>query len=93
MALFFEWDTAKARANEVSHGISFEEAASVFGDPLSLTIADPLHSLQEERFITIGESARGRVIVVVHTDRKSRIRIISSRKATRRERRDYEESQ
>jgi hypothetical protein len=71
----------------------FEEVASVFADPLSLTVADPLHSDDEDRFVTIGTSRRGRMIVVVHTDRGNRIRIVSSRKATTRERKAYEENE
>ncbi len=69
---------------------SFEEAATVFGDPLSLSIDDPLHSRDEQRFVTVGESVKGELLVVVHTDREGAIRIISARKATRGERRDYE---
>jgi uncharacterized DUF497 family protein len=91
MALIFEWADSKARQNIRKHGVSFEEAATVFGDPLSLTIEDPLHSEKEERFVTIGESIRRRVLVVVHTERGDNIRIISVRLATRRERKTYEE--
>lgn len=91
MGLIFEWDGKKAKQNLKKHGVSFEEAATVFGDPLSLTIEDPLHSTEEERFVTIGESIRRRVLVVVHTERRDHIRIISVRVATRRERRAYEE--
>ena len=91
MALVFEWNPVKARINEAKHGISFEEAASVFGDPLSLTIMDPSHSVREERFVTVGASHRGQLLVVVHADRGDRIRIISGRKATPQERRAYEE--
>lgn len=92
MALEFEWDRRKAAANERKHGVSFEEAAGVFGDPLSLTIGDPDHSSEEDRFVTIGASPRGRTIVVVHTDRADRVRIVSARVATRRERAQYEEA-
>jgi uncharacterized DUF497 family protein len=92
MSLTFEWDDAKAEQNKLKHLVSFEEAATVFGDPLSLTIDDPLHSQQEERFVTVGESARHRLLVVVHTDRGERVRIISAREATSRERRDYEQA-
>ncbi len=91
MGLAFEWDTAKARQNVRKHGVSFEEASTVFADPLALTIDDPLHSDEEDRFITLGESQRRRLLVVVFTDRGERIRIISARVATRRERKDYEE--
>jgi uncharacterized DUF497 family protein len=91
MGLVLEWDGEKAWANFNMHGVAFTEAATVFGDPLSLTIADPLHSTDEERFVTIGQSTDGRLLVVVHTERDDIIRIISARVATRRERRSYEE--
>jgi hypothetical protein len=91
MSLEFEWDRRKAAANQRKHGVSFEEAASVFGDPLSLTVGDPEHSAGEDRFVTIGVSTHGRAIVVIHTDRGDRIRIISARVATRREQKQYEE--
>ena len=87
----FEWDPQKAARNLQDHGISFEEAASVFGDPLAGTIADPDHSTEEPRFITIGVTPTLRLIVVVHTDRADRIRIISARHATRAEKTKYEE--
>lgn len=90
MSLRFEWDEGKANRNIEKHGVSFEEAATVFGDPLSLTIEDPAHSQDEQRFITMGDSINHRLLVVVHTDRENVIRIISAREATRRERRDYE---
>lgn len=90
MSLRFEWDENKARQNIEKHGTSFEEAATVFGDSLSLSISDPLHSRGEQRSVTIGESAKGELLVIVHTDREGAIRIISARKATQRERRDYE---
>ena len=91
MSLEFEWAEAKATRNVNKHGVSFEEASSVFGDPLAVTIPDPLHSEEEDRFITLGESHRRRLLVVVSTERGDRIRIISARVATRRERRTYEE--
>jgi uncharacterized DUF497 family protein len=91
MSLEFEWDDDKAKKNLKKHGVSFEEASSVFGDPLALTIPDPLHSVEEDRFITLGESHRRRLLVVVSTERGDRIRIISARVATRRERKNYEE--
>jgi len=91
MGLVFEWDGAKAKQNVRKHGVSFDEASTVFSDPLALTIDDPLHSDEEDRFITLGESRRRRLLVVVFTDRGERIRIISARVATRRERKDYEE--
>ena len=92
MSLAFEWDDSKARSNRRKHGVSFEEAATIFGDPLSLTIEDPEHSVGEERFVIIGESARSRLLVVVFTERGDRIRIISAREATSREARDYEQA-
>lgn len=92
MELVFEWSDEKARKNLKKHSVSFEEAATVFADSLSLTIDDPLHSSEEDRFIIIGQSIRQRVLVVVHTERGSHIRIISARVATRSERKDYEES-
>jgi uncharacterized DUF497 family protein len=88
----FEWDSAKAEKNLAKHGVSFAEAATLFGDPLSLTYPDPDHSVREQRFITIGCSQDGRVLIVAHTDRAESIRIISARKATSRERRHYETS-
>lgn len=91
MGLRFEWDGDKARQNIEKHSVSFEEAATVFGDPLSLTIDDPLHSRDEDRFVTIGESINRDVLVVVHTERDDAIRIITARKATPHERRTYEE--
>ncbi len=90
--LLFEWDTNKARRNLQIHGVSFDEASTAFGDTLSLTIHDPLHSNEEERFILIGNSARNRLLVVVHTERRSTIRIISARKATKKERNQYEKN-
>src|SRR2546421_13094011 len=91
MGLIFEWDPEKARRNIEKHGVTFEEASTVFGDPLSLTIADPLHSEDEERFVLIGESIRRRILVVVHTEHEGTIRIIGARVATGRERRSYAE--
>lgn len=87
----FEWDPEKAADNERKHGVSFDEAATAFGDTLSLTISDPGHSDEEDRFVLLGESFRGRLLVVVHTVREDRIRIISARLSTRKERRTYEE--
>ena len=92
MGLTFEWDDDKARANDVKHGVSFEEAATAFGDPLSLTIDDPDHSVGEFRYVLLGLSYRGRLIVVSHTDRDDRIRIISARPAGRSEIRTYEQT-
>jgi uncharacterized DUF497 family protein len=87
----FEWDPHKANRNLQVHGVSFEDAASVFGDPLAGTIPDPEHSTEEPRFITIGVTPAQRLIVVVHTDRGDRIRIISARPGTRAETKKYEE--
>jgi uncharacterized protein len=86
----FEWDPEKDAANQQKHGISFQEASTVFGDPLAWTIADPDHSTEEQRFLTIGYSSRQQLIIVAHTDREERIRIISARSATASERRTYE---
>lgn len=91
MALRFEWDGKKALSNERKHGITFEEASTIFGDPLSITIHDPAHSIGEDRFITIGTSANDRLVVVVHTDYDDTIRIISARTATRSEIRQYKQ--
>jgi uncharacterized DUF497 family protein len=91
MPLSFEWDQRKAISNAQKHGVTFEEAATVFGDTLSLTIHDPAHSRDEDRFVTMGSSHRGKLLVVVHTERGDNIRIISARAANRRERRTYEE--
>ena len=90
--LEFEWDPRKARENLRKHGISFEEAATAFGDPLSFTITDADHSSAEHRFITMGETELGRIVVVAHTDRGDTLRIISARPATRKEKHDYAES-
>ncbi len=90
--LTFEWDEAKARSNLAKHGVSFEEATTVFGDTLSLTIFDPAHSQTEDRFIILGRTHLDRLLIVAHTERGDNIRIISARRASRRERNDYEES-
>lgn len=87
----FEWDPRKAARNLQDHEVSFEDAASIFDDPLAGTIPDPEHSTEEPRFITIGVTPAQRLIVVVHTDRADRIRIISARRATRAEKKKYEE--
>lgn len=87
----FEWDPQKADSNLKKHGVSFQDAASVFGDALSITYPDPDHSVREQRFITVGMSRSGRVLMVAHTDRGDNIRIISARKTTPKERRYYEE--
>jgi len=89
----FEWDPRKADSNLNKHGVSFQEAASVFGDVLSITYHDPDHSAREQRFITVGMSRSGRVLMVAHADRGGNVRIISARKTTRKERRYYEEGE
>jgi hypothetical protein len=86
----FEWDRAKAQRNLRKHGVAFDEAVTVFYDPLSATFDNPTHSVGEERFITIGYSARGRLLVVAHTDRGPRVRIFSARCATAREKERHE---
>lgn len=91
MPLSFEWDDRKAKSNLAKHGVSFEEASTVFGDPLSLTIPDPAHSQAEDRWIVLGQSHQQKLLVVVHTERGDNIRIISARRANRRERKSYEE--
>jgi uncharacterized DUF497 family protein len=88
--LVFEWDERKARLNALKHRVTFSEGTTVFGDPLSLTIADPDHSTREHRFLTVGLGRSGGLLVVSHTDREDRTRIISVRRATPRERRAYE---
>lgn len=91
MALNFEWDAEKASANLRKHGVTFEEATTVFGDPLSITIPDPDHSELETRFIDLGRSHHGRLLVVAYAERGETIRIISARQATRGEKSKYEE--
>jgi len=88
--LIFEWDQHKAVKNMAVHGITFDEASTAFKDALSLTIYDPLHSDEEDRFVLIGNSYQNRLLTVVHAERGDRIRIISSRKATKNERKQYE---
>ena len=90
MALLFEWDSRKAEVNLRKHGVSFPESESVFSDPLSVTIADPVHSIDEARFVIVGLSAAQRLLVVVHTERGRRIRILGAREATNAERKQYE---
>ena len=91
MGPVFRWDPEKARSNLRKHGVTFEEAASVFRDIFSVTISDPLHSTEESRFVSIGRSDQGRTLAEVHSDFEETIRIIRARLATRRERREYEE--
>ena len=93
MGLLFGWDSNKAERNVRTHGVSFDEASTSFQDPLSRTIGDPLHSDDEERYVLIGQSIWGRLLVVVHTERGERIRIISARLATTKERQSYEEDE
>ncbi len=87
----FEWNPEKAEANLKKHGISFEEAETVFSDPLSLTVPDPIHSNKENRFIITGYSDKQRQLIVVHTDRDDKIRIISARLAMPSEKKKYEQ--
>jgi uncharacterized DUF497 family protein len=86
----FEWDPDKERSNIERHGVDFTEAATVFGDPLELTISDPDHSVGEFRFLSTGHSALNRILVVSYTEREDRIRIISARTASPKEWRQYE---
>ena len=90
--LLFEWDTDKAKKNIKIHGVSFDEASTAFKDDLSLTIHDPLHSEEEDRLILIGNSCKNRLLVIVHIERGDKIRIISARKTTKKERKQYEEN-
>ena len=87
----FEWDPRKAEINIKKHGVSFTEAGTIFGDEFSMTVHDPDHSVNEDRYITIGWSNRRRLLLVSHTDRGGRIRIISARELTKSERKVYEE--
>ena len=89
--MLFEWNKNKAHQNVLKHGVSFEEASTAFHDKMSITINDPLHSEDEDRFVLIGYSENNRLLVVVHTDRNNRTRIISARIATKKERLKYEE--
>jgi uncharacterized DUF497 family protein len=88
----FEWDTRKAAENIRKHNVSFNEATTVFGDFFGTTASDPDHSVEENRYITVGLSNRGRLLMVAHTERRERIRIISARILTRTEKRAYEET-
>ena len=91
MRYYFEWDQEKAAGNLHKHGVPFEEATTVFGDPLAMNMPDPDHSLNEERFILLGLSHRLRLLVVTYAERGRGTRLISAREATRQERRQYEE--
>ena len=91
MILLFEWNPEKARMNFKNHGVSFEEASTVFDDPIFITFLDEAHSIDEDRYITIGLSKQNRLLLIAHTDRAGHIRIISARKVTNHERKFYEE--
>ena len=88
----FEWDPAKARRNAIKHGVRFSEAATVFGDPLAATVPDPDRPAREARFLTVGHARSGRLLIVAHADRHGRIRLLSARTTTPRERKAYEEN-
>jgi uncharacterized DUF497 family protein len=88
----FEWDDVKAESNLKKHGVSFEEGATIFNDPKIATVFDPDHTEDEDRYISIGTSIQGSLLVIIHTEREERIRLISCRKATNAERKAYEKS-
>ncbi len=90
--MVYEWDSGKAAGNLKKHRVAFTEAATVFLDPLAVTYQDPDQSEREQRYVTVGESTRGRVILVAHLDRGDRIRIISARRATRKEAHEFKET-
>jgi uncharacterized DUF497 family protein len=92
MSLEFEWDEDKAASNQKKHRVTFEEAATVFADPLAAIFDDEVYSEEEQREIIIGHSAESQLLLVCFTERAGAIRIISARRATKRERRDYEEN-
>lgn len=91
MGYVFEWDAEKAESNRCKHRVSFDEASTVFGDPLALLMPDPDHSVGEQRYVLLGLSNRRKLLVVAHAERSPRTRLISARPATRKERRLYEE--
>jgi hypothetical protein len=91
VALRFEWDPQKAARNLAKHGVSFEEAATAFGDPLGRIASDPRHSVDEERYVLLGLSRQRRLLAVMFAERGEAIRVISVRRAIPRERRDYEQ--
>jgi hypothetical protein len=91
--VILQWDPEKAASNYTKHGVDFHEAGTVLDDPLSTTFPDPDHSLDEQRYLTIGSSLSGRILVVAHTDRGEAVRLISARQATPSERRFYEQGQ
>jgi hypothetical protein len=93
VAIKFEWDPQKAESNLTKHGVSFEEAATVFGDPLGRITSDPRHSVEEERFVLLGLSPKRQLLAVMFAERGEAIRIISARRAIPRERRDYEQNE
>ena len=88
----FEWDPRKADRNLKKHGVSFAEAGTVFGDELAITVSDPDHSGEEDRYLTVGQSNRHRLLIISHTDRGNKIRIISARELTKAEQKEYEEA-
>jgi uncharacterized DUF497 family protein len=88
----FEWDQRKDSSNRRKHGVGFAEASTIFDDPLSITIPDPEHAIGEERFVIVGMSSKRTLLIVVHTIRGERIRLISARSATKHEKRNYEEA-
>jgi uncharacterized protein len=87
----FEWNESKSRRNRIAHGVAFEEAVSAFADPLGRIVEDPRHSREEALYALVAQSERGRIVVVMFTERADRIRVISARRATPTERRQYEE--
>ena len=91
MGYVFEWDAKKAESNARKHGVTFDEASTVFGDPLALLMPDPDHSFGEERYLLLGMSHRRRLVVVAFAERPPRTRLISARRATRQEQRRYEQ--
>ena len=93
MDLVFEWDEEKAKRNEAKHGVAFDEAKTIFNDPFAMTVSDPDHSDEEERWLNIGLSTEGRLLVVWYTERSEKIRIIGSRRATKAEERAYAHEQ
>ena len=93
MDLVFEWDEEKAGRNEAKHGVTFEEARTVFNDPFAMTVSDPAHSELEDRWLEVGLSHKGRLLVVWYTERRECVRIIGCREATRVERKGYEHGQ
>lgn len=93
MALTFEWDGNKSKHNLKKHGVAFDEAKTVFNDPFSITVPDPDHSEEEERYLDIGLSSQGRLLVIWYNEKENHIRIIGCRKATRSERKKYEETE